>query len=313
MGMLGVSPQHAVGEDNGMTILDFIRSILTGPGVLPPSPPAPPSPDLASALAAEKARSADLARKLTDLTDRWHSAQGALTTAQDTLHDAREALRRAEVDADTALTAGRAAREEANTLRRQLAEAESAKADLVAEADAAKSRNEALQTASDALRERVAGLPPDPPPFNVAYVSTPVAVVRAAIEPILANYGFTDKPMPPDYTDANYNLFQPMDIVPFCDYWRANLMPPPKDEESDCDDRAFAFRADFHRWSEYRLPVGAAQVLADWALVNGERFPHYICVAVAPDRTLWCIDPAFLAQPIPYSKTRVTVLRGVFY
>ena len=258
-----------------------------------------------------KGRAERLGQSQQATLEKLAACQRDLQTAQDDAKTAQEAHQRAEVDLDTVRAALDAA-------ERGLAAAQVALAERTAQLDTALASIAAITAKLDAALAELKTLampptPPSPPPFNVAYVSTPVSVVRAAIEPVLAPDFITGKTTPPDYTDANYNLFHPMDIVPFCDYWRANLMPPARGEESDCDDRAFAFAVDLHRWSGYLIRCGVVQVTAEWALVAGNRWPHYIPVAVAPDGTPWCIDPAFLAQPEPYSKARVQVLRGIFY
>ena len=319
-----------------MTFADFLRSLFKGPdkGWQPPAPPSPQLQSIALQLATEKARSADLSERLSDMRDRLRFTEAAALRERESTSTLREELgaaRAAAEAAETGLQASQAALAAAQQARQRAevdadtirAALDASERGLAASQQALVERTTQLDTANTSIvaekasfGDFVAALPPtlpSPPPFNVAYVSTSVSVVRAAIEPLLAPDFITGRTTPPDYTDASYNLFHPMDIVPFCDYWRANLMPPARGEESDCDDRAFAFAVDLHRWSGYRIRCGVVQVTAEWALVNGNRWPHYIPVAVAPDGTPWCIDPAFLAQPEPFIPTRVQVLRGIFY
>ena len=144
-----------------------------------------------------------------------------------------------------------------------------------------------------------------PPVFAVPYAPIGVRTVEQVIEAaLLPDFITGDKPRP-SYTDATYNSFYPLDVVEYCAWWRANLMPPARGEESDCDNRAVDFAADLHRWSGFTLQVGIGLGTFAWALVDGQPYPHYVGLVVDPDARLWILDPAFLDRPEPWTPERV--------
>ena len=293
-----------------MNVLDLLRCILAAQ----PASPASAYPDLAGDLAAEKARSADLSERLADMQESLKSTTDAAlrerestNTMRKLLGAAQEARLRAEVDLGATLAAGQAANEKAEAVlaavRADLDDARIQLSAVKGERDNALARMEAMEAKAEATTKK--SLVVAPPVFAVPYAPIGVRTVEHVIEAALLPDAITgDKPRP-SYTDALYNAFYPLDVAEYCAWWRANLMPPVRGEESDCDNRAVDFAADLHRWSGFTLQVGIGLGTFAWALVDGQPYPHYVGLVVAPDARLWILDPAFLDAPELWTPERV--------
>ena len=292
-----------------MNVLDLLRRIFAATGT------SPAYPDLSGELAAERAHSADLNERLADMQERLKSTTDAAlreresaNTIRELLGAAQEARQRAEVDAETSRAAGQAANEKAEAVltavRADLDDTRIQLSAVKGERDNALARMEAMEAKAEATTKK--SLVVAPPVFAVPYAPIGVRTVEHVIEAALLPDAITGNKPRPSYTDALYNSFYPLDVVEYCAWWRANLMPPPsRGEESDCDNRAVDFAADLHRWSGFTLQVGIGLGTFAWALVDGKPYPHYVGLVVAPDARLWILDPAFLDAPELWTPERV--------
>lgn len=107
---------------------------------------------------------------------------------------------------------------------------------------------------------------------------------------------------PPQFLDAFYRVLPASAYQPIIDHWRLYLMPPPKPEVSDCDNRAMDFAVWVHRWSGFEVQIGVADGTTPWALLpSGERAAHIFGILADPDGAVWAVDPAFKRKPQPWT------------
>lgn len=182
-----------------------------------------------------------------------------------------------------------AARAEMDALRRQLAEADSEKADLAAEADAANSR-------ADALRARLAGLPPDPPPMS-APSRMPAQWCREQIARHLTAF------LPSDILNItwadSYPVFEPDTLKPLLAYWKQYVMPPNDDpaERFVCRKRALSLAAFMDK--QIGRPLFIFSGTHPYALgPDGRPGPHIWNGALDKTGALWLVDPTWIPDLI---------------
>lgn len=243
-------------------------------------------------------------RKLRKAQDALATLAAAHEVSESTVQELRAALADAGEKHRNTMTSLAACVEEKHTLQQARSETQAA-------LESAQGQNEALRASETALlasermwKALVSGpqaqyaafiLPPPPPP--AAFQKRPADFLAGALDKHLQEMLLPSDQGRIYYWDSEYQLVPASALTPLFAHWREHLMPPAKDQRSDCENRAVDFAAWYHRWSGFESQIGIVVGTHPWAVVDGRLWPHVYNVMVAPDGQVWLLDPAFLPEP----------------